>query len=176
MAASMACRDALGVLGVNAAQEVAPLVVRPEFGLADDLLILRRAFEARACRLPRPTPQAGNALGVGEALPVPVDLFDHPACPQRIAHAVGEERRVDRLGDEIRRPGIVGPFDGSGVVQSRKHDHRNADRFGALAQRAANLVAVHPRHHHIEQHQVRAALLDLREPARSVVGFADLES
>ncbi len=44
---------------------------------------------------------AGDALGIGEAHPVPVDLFEQPACPQRVADTVGEQGCVDWLGDEM---------------------------------------------------------------------------
>jgi hypothetical protein len=48
-------------------------------------------------------------------------------------------------------------------------------KVGACSQGTADLIAVHPRHHHIEQDQVRVAPFDLREPISPVVGLAYVE-
>ena len=74
---------------------------------------------------------------------------------QVIANAREQDRRPQRLGDVVggpqRQPVLLVLI----IDAGRYEDHRNVPRGSAAAQTLNDLVAVHLRHHHVEQYQVR---------------------
>ena len=78
-------------------------------------------------------------------------FLHHPLQPDERAHA-GEKSDVgDRLGQEIVGPGFQAAQPVGGVRQRRHHDDRKIGGTRVGLQPAANLKAVHARHHHVEQ-------------------------
>ena len=77
----------------------------------------------------------------------PLDLEQHGDTGQHLGAVKG-------LGEELLGPGLD-PLDAillGGV--SGNHHHRDGAQRLILLDLAADLVAVHPRHHDIEQHQI----------------------
>ncbi len=69
----------------------------------------------------------------------------------------GDERDVvDRLGDEIVGAGFQPLHLVGGLIERRHHDDRHVRRLGRGLDAAADLEAVHARHHDVEQHHVDA--------------------
>ena len=75
---------------------------------------------------------------------------------------------VDRLGQEVVGAGLEAAHPVLGLVEGRHHDHRDVQggRIGLDA--AAHLDAVHSRHHHVEQDDVRLDPLDAFERVEPV--------
>ena len=84
------------------------------------------------------------------------------ALDRGVERDLAEAFRIVRLDDVV---GGAEPHrfdDGRGVLAARQHDRLQVG-LGGL-QRAQRFEAVHPRHHHVEQHDVgRIALLDRGE-------------
>ena len=75
--------------------------------------------------------------------------------------------------------GFVGPrlkFADEVVVsaQRRDHDYRDMDGFGVLLDPAANVEAIHPRHHHVKEDEVRIIIFDRLEGGAPVPGRYNL--
>ena len=76
-----------------------------------------------------------------------------------------ETARVEWLGDCIERPGLLHEL-AADLVALRAHEHdRQVLQLRVGAHLAAELVAVHPRHHEVEQHQIDVALAEPSRPA-----------
>ena len=63
---------------------------------------------------------------------------------------------VDRLGEEIVGAGLEPLHLVRRLVERRDHDHRHVHGPGRALDAAADLEAVHARHHDVEQHHVDA--------------------
>ena len=79
--------------------------------------------------------------------------FDH-ARPVKLFDAAEQVREVDRLGDEVIGAHLAGPVVVGGLVLGRQDEDRAVRRGGIRLEGAADLVAVHAGHHHVEQDQV----------------------
>src|SRR5438132_1625309 len=79
-----------------------------------------------------------------------VELLD----PEQRADAHQQLRLVDRLSEEVVGPGLEALDALFRGVKRRHHDHREDPGRWVLADPAADLVAGHTRHDHVEQHQV----------------------
>ena len=82
--------------------------------------------------------------------------------PDEAAHAREQREFVDRLGQEIVSAGLQAGQTIRGAIQRGDHHHwqMRGRRCGFKA--AADLVAVHTGHHHVEQHDIAfAALADV---------------
>ena len=74
---------------------------------------------------------------------------------QDVTDAVNDQRPVDRLDDEVRRPDVVRLVDRRRIVVPGHHDDRQVRAAGQRANRSACLVAVAVRHLHVEQRDIR---------------------
>ena len=83
---------------------------------------------------------------------VPMALELHMVC-----HPRQHEVTVDGLGDEVDRTGLQTGALRRLVTQRREEDNRNGLAERATVETAADLQPIHPRHHHIEQHQINRA-------------------
>ena len=70
------------------------------------------------------------------------------------AHACQHHRRTQRLGDVVHRPQRQAALFFFGGVERGDADHRDVARQRVVAQAPHHLVAVHARHHQVEQDQV----------------------
>ena len=101
-------------------------------------------------------------LALDALLERPVQLLDLVLVAldaQERAHARQQLAVVERLGDEVvgaglDRLGLLRPDAGG------DHDHRQERGVLVRADAAAHGVAVHPRHDHIEEDEIRVVLLD----------------
>jgi hypothetical protein len=76
----------------------------------------------------------------------------------------------DRLGQVIHRTKAEAALLIGGVIERRDEDDRDIPRQGVLAQFAQHLVAVHARHHHIEQDEVGLRVCACH-PQRALTGI-----
>jgi hypothetical protein len=74
--------------------------------------------------------------------------------PGEILHPRDERDVVDGLGEEVVGSCLQSLHPVRGLIESGDHDHRDVLRARLRFEPAADLEAVHPRHHHVEQHHV----------------------
>ena len=84
------------------------------------------------------------------------EIAERPACTQDVAHPVPQHAPADGLADKVGRADLVGAVDGLEVVETGEHEHWHRRSGGERAQPGAQLIAVHLRHHHVQQHDVRS--------------------
>src|SRR6185295_7131812 len=97
-------------------------------------------------------------------------------CPTRtkqVAHSVAEQDPVNRFGDEVSCPDLIGLMDRTFVLQASEHDNRNVFSSRHLTQRRTGLVAVEFGHHHIQEYQIRGKLLEHFQRLTSVFCLFD---
>ena len=82
----------------------------------------------------------------------PLELAPGPELRQRLAHARDQLGRGEVLGDVIEGAGVHRLYRDGDVLQHRAHDH--ADIGMALPHDPQRFQAAHPRHLHVEQHQI----------------------
>ena len=119
---------------------------------------------------------AGAAAGVGDRLAGGIFEADlarrDGAHAQLVGHHLEPHQRTDagdqhevgrRLGEEIVGAGVEAAHAVARLVERGHHDHRNVlgRRIGLEA--AADLEAVHVRHHHVEQHEIAFGALAERQ-------------
>jgi len=75
---------------------------------------------------------------------------------------------VDRLGKEVVGARLEAAHPVLRLIERRYHDHRDVQGGRIGLDPAADLDAIHPRHHHVEQHDVRFDALDAFERVQSV--------
>ncbi len=96
--------------------------------------------------------------------------------PEEGAHARSQLGHVDGLGEKVVGPGVE-PLDAlARGVEGGDHDHGEHGVLGIGADPPAHLVAVHPRHHHVEENEIGTLRLDLIEPFLSRGGGDGLVS
>jgi hypothetical protein len=79
------------------------------------------------------------------------------------ANARAQHRLVEGLGQEVIGAGLNAALAVLAVIEAGEHCHWDERGAPVLLDRAAHAEAVHPRHRHIEQHQVgRLARDDLK--------------
>ena len=103
-------------------------------------------------------------------------LLQGAARAQDVANAVIEDEPIQRLRDEIGRAGIVSAGDRRHVIEARRDNDRHVGGFGTAAQNAAQLIAVHMRHHQVDQQQIGVVLLIEPTPFHPVAGLDDHEA
>ena len=81
---------------------------------------------------------------------------------------------VERLGEVLVRPGRR--VERPALSLRREDDDVHTDQAGVAANGGADVGAVHPGHHHVEQDQVGLQITRLREPADAVLGEVDLDA
>ena len=87
----------------------------------------------------------------------------------------GELGRRERLGDVIVGAGVQRADLVAFLAARRQHDDGQVAGVGVAAELAADLDAGDQRQHPVEQHQVRAALVDRDQRLLAVHGGGDLE-
>jgi hypothetical protein len=87
----------------------------------------------------------------------------HARAPQRRLDARAELAHGERLGDVVVRPELEAEHLVDLLGLRGEHDDRHR---GARAQAAADLEAVHPREHHVEDHEVEGLLAEAGERLR----------
>ena len=93
--------------------------------------------------------------------------------PQQRADPGDQLDPLDRLDDEVVRTNLQAADAVGDLAESGDHDDRQQLALRRLLQALADLVAVHPRHHHVQQHQVRRFLVDLLQRFDAVGGSDD---
>ena len=86
--------------------------------------------------------------------------FSPQLALEMLARQVGRDARqhlfaLDRLGDVVDRAELEARHLVRHFAARRQEDHERVARLRLRLQFAADLEAVHARHHHVEQHQVR---------------------
>ena len=92
------------------------------------------------------------------------------------ANAGQQLGEIDRLAEKIVRAGINSVDAVFGLRKPRDKHYRSEPGFGSILDSAANLEAVHSRHHDIEQYQIRPKRGALRQRGLAVVHFVHLKS
>ena len=82
-------------------------------------------------------------------------LIRHQLEPNKAADARHQGNIVNRLGQEIISACLKARHPVCRLIQRRHHDHRHMLRFRLRLEPTANLEAVHLRHHHIKQDDIR---------------------
>src|SRR5260221_3553216 len=90
------------------------------------------------------------------------------ARAQDVAHAVAQQRPVDRLGDEVGGPGGERGVDRGEIVEARRHDDGHVTPVAPLPQALAHRDAVDSRHLHIEEQEVGKGSLARGQDRRPV--------
>ena len=84
------------------------------------------------------------------------------------AHTGAQFDPIKRLGDKIIRTHLQ-PLDaGFGVVERRNHNNRHIVQARVGAQTPTDFVAIHPRHHNVQQDQVGVERRRARQPGRAI--------
>ena len=162
--------DVLRVFAIALLAQRAQQLALQHFGEADDGVERRAQLMAHR----------GQELGLGAARQLGplhrlMQLALDAAVAQQEAGAVVEQRPVDRLGDEIGGAGLVGAVDRLGIVQPGDHQHGHMGAIGALARLHAGGEAVDPRHHRVQEDQLRLQLVDEVERLQAVAALVDGE-
>jgi hypothetical protein len=109
--------------------------------------------------------------------PVPVgELVVEHLDPEQRLDAGQELGLVDGLAQEVVGARLDPLHTLLGGIERRHHDDRQHRRCGVLPDLAADVVAAHPRHHDVEQHDPRPVFLDLGERLGAVRGGDDVVS
>ena len=98
----------------------------------------------------------------------------HLQARQR-AHARDQRHVGDRLGEEIVGAGFQAAHAVGRLVERGHHDDRNMMGRRVRLELAADLEAVHVRHHHVEQHDVAFGALAQRQRLGPASGGGDVE-
>ena len=128
---------ALDVLWVHRGQEPVVFERAQAAVAAEDAPGLLGGADTVLAHVPLPVAHLADALRVRQAALVLLQLVDRRAGAQHVAHAVREDRPVDRLGDEVGGADLEGALDRLHVVQAGHHHHRHALAAGQLAQLGA---------------------------------------
>jgi hypothetical protein len=75
---------------------------------------------------------------------------------------------LERLGDVVHATGLKAPYLVPDVGERGHEDHGDVGGFRAFPELTTGLESIHTRHHHVQQHQVRASIPRLRHCAASV--------
>ena len=102
-------------------------------------------------------------------------LVGHQFEARKRTHARDQRHVGDRLGEEIVGPGLEAAHPIGRLVERGDHHHRDVVRRQPGLEAAADLEAVHVRHHHVEQHDVALRALADRERLRAAHGGEDVE-
>ena len=78
--------------------------------------------------VPFPVAHLADALRIRQPALVLLEVVDGRAGAQHVAHAMREDRPVDRLGDEVGGADLERALDRLDVVEARHHDHRHPRR------------------------------------------------
>ena len=89
------------------------------------------------------------------------------------AHPRVNHREVERLGDVVVRAQLEGPDHILVAVARSRHDDRQLGERARAAQLGEHLEAVHPGHHHVEEHEIEGLGGDQRQGGGSVRGDRD---
>ena len=116
----------------------------------------------RAQRMPQIVDQHGHVVAaLGLELAAQAERFERGSHPRE------QLARVDRLGQVRVGAAPQARLDGVRLALGRgQHDHRRT-AAASLAQALEHLAAVHLRHRHVEQDQLRLALLHQLEGAHA---------
>src|SRR5882672_11859783 len=87
---------------------------------------------------------------------------------KKTPHAREQLKLSDRFTDKIVGPALGRLFDITRLVEGSNHEDLDIPGCGVGLQATANLEAAHPRHHHVQQNQVRIVLLDLLQGVDAV--------
>ncbi|EKD35825.1 MAG: hypothetical protein ACD_75C01764G0001 [uncultured bacterium] len=150
------------------------LVRRNGDNLANDIADVGHEVEMERIEtgeeLPAETGQAGDVVIGGVELVVErLHLEEHADASQNF-------RAVERFGDEVLRTGLD-PHDTvfPGCICG-DHNNRDIPVLFIRLDSAADLVTVHFRHHHIQQHDVHPFPLDFPQSLQAVRRRHDLEA
>ncbi len=87
-------------------------------------------------------------------------------APERVLHDGDERLCVEGLGDRVDRAGLLHELVADAVALGAHENDRHRRELGVRAERATELVAVHPRHHEVEKNEVRLHLVPLERAER----------
>ena len=113
-------------------------------------------------------------LAAGGRLTVPELVHHHFEARER-AHPREEGHVVDGFAEEIVGSGFQAADPVVDVAERRDHDDRDVAGLGIGFQPLAGLEAVHPRHHHVQQDNVRHLGIGELERRRAVAGGQHVE-
>src|SRR5262249_34718908 len=93
---------------------------------------------------------------------------------EQLAHERRELDRVEGLRDVVDAADVEAARTVPGLGARREEDDRDRARALVLEQLLGDAPAVEPRHHHVEEHDVRSPLARLVQAARAVGGLEDV--
>ena len=164
------------LVGRHHAQHLAQahLLVRTEAAYAQRLQ--RQQHAELLIAAPLEAAHACEVLGARELGLAALELQARARAAQQVTQAAGQQAPLRRLDEKVGRPGFVGTRDGRVVVEPGEHQHRHVLAAGELAQRAAGLEAVQPRHHRVEHDDIERAFGEHRQRALTARRLDDLEA
>lgn len=81
-----------------------------------------------------------------------------------------QQNRIERLGQIIFGSAFNAPHDALQFVQSRNHDDRDVARLRVFLQTLQHFVAIHMRHHNVEQHDIERPRRDHFQSLATIFG------
>ncbi len=121
-------------------------------------------------------PGLGGLLGGHKVILITAQFLERLGRTQHVTHALAQDRPLQRLGDEVGGADPIGFGDRGLIVEAGGHQNRSVGRFRQAAQRLAKLVAVHPRHHHVDHQQIRHAGATGFQGLQAIDGLHDQET
>ena len=117
---------------------------------------------------------AGRLQLLLEPEEVGVHLVVQPLPFQAGAEARLQQHLIERLEQVIDRTELDAAYDAGHLVERRDHDDGQVVQAPLILQPAQHLIAVDLRHHHVEQDDVEAFLVQPRDRLLSVLGDLDI--
>jgi hypothetical protein len=102
-------------------------------------------------------------------------FVEQPLEPDQTAHPGHQRLVLDRFGQEVIGPRLQSPQSLGGFAERGDHYHGNVQRRRVILQPAATLEPVHPRHHDVEQDEIRLPLMRHAERLEPILGTGDLK-
>ena len=103
-----------------------------------------------------------------------IDLVVQPLPFQAGAEARLQQHLIEGLEQIIDRTELDAAYDAGHLVERRDHDDGQVVQAPLILQPAQHLIAVDLRHHHVEQDDVEAFLVQPRDRLLSVLGDLDI--
>ena len=109
-----------------------------------------------------------------KAIRLPLPQFGrHGVITHQGADTRHQREIIDRFGQEVFRASLQAAHPVFRIAERSDHDDRNKGGLRILFQETANLIAIHPGHHHIQQDDIRQLSLGHFKRLRAIFSLDD---